>query len=100
MPIYEYECVVCHTRFERRQGIHDAPVKECPDCQGGARRVFHPVGIIFKGSGFYITDSRKSEAASIGGNGSASDEKGEKVETTVKAEAKPEAKASAAKSDE
>lgn len=58
MPIYEYECGRCKTTFERRQGFHDEPVSTCPTCGDTVRRVYHPVGIIFKGPGFYITDSR------------------------------------------
>ena len=61
MPIYEYECDICHSRFERRQRFDEEPIAMCPKCQGKARRVIHSVPIIFKGSGFYITDSRKSQ---------------------------------------
>ena len=60
MPIYEYECGDCSNRFEMRQGFHEKPQAVCPQCQGKARRVFHPAPIIFKGSGFYVTDHRKS----------------------------------------
>jgi len=56
MPIYEYECDGCGYRFERHQSIASEPVKRCPHCGGGVRRVINPVGIIFKGSGFYVTD--------------------------------------------
>ena len=66
MPIYEYECGVCHCRFERKQRFDEEPVAMCPKCQGKARRVIHSVPIIFKGSGFYITDNRKSNAAEKG----------------------------------
>jgi len=59
MPIYEYECQSCHHRFERKQGFHDNPVAKCPKCGGEPRRVIHSAPVIFKGSGFYITDSRK-----------------------------------------
>jgi putative FmdB family regulatory protein len=59
MPVYEYECGRCRHRFEVRQGFNDKPRAECPQCRGEARRVFHPAPIIFKGSGFYVTDSRK-----------------------------------------
>ena len=59
MPIYEYECGLCHFCFERKQRFDDEPVAMCPKCQGKARRVLHSVPVIFKGSGFYITDSRK-----------------------------------------
>ena len=63
MPIYEYECGICNYRFERRQRFDAEPVAICPECQGKARRVIHSVPTIFKGSGFYITDSRKSSGA-------------------------------------
>lgn len=56
MPIYEYECDGCGHRFERHQSIASEPVKRCPHCGGAVRRVIYPVGIIFKGSGFYVTD--------------------------------------------
>ena len=59
MPVYEYECSLCHFRFERKQRFDEEPVAMCPQCQGKARRVLHSTPIIFKGSGFYITDSRK-----------------------------------------
>ena len=59
MPIYEYECSLCNFLFEKKQRIHDEAVAACPKCQGKARRIFNSVPVIFKGSGFYITDSRK-----------------------------------------
>jgi putative FmdB family regulatory protein len=59
MPIYEYKCDSCHYRFEKKQGFHDKPEAVCPKCQGKAHRVIHPAPVIFKGSGFYVTDSRK-----------------------------------------
>lgn len=61
MPLYEYECEDCEIQFELKRRFGDeADVSECPHCKGKARRLFSPVPIIFKGSGFYITDSRKS----------------------------------------
>ncbi|MDL1896250.1 zinc ribbon domain-containing protein [Anaerolineae bacterium CFX7] len=62
MPIYEYECENQH-RFEKWQSIKDDPLTECPDCGKPVRKIFHPAGIIFKGSGWYITDSRKASGA-------------------------------------
>jgi len=58
MPTYEYECSVCYHRFERRQRFDEEPVAICPNCQGKAHRVIHSVPVIFKGSGFYVTDNR------------------------------------------
>ena len=66
MPIYEYECNHCHFKFEIKQGFDDKPVNICPQCQGEAQRILHPTPVIFKGSGFYITDSRKGSAGEKG----------------------------------
>jgi len=74
VPIYEYECSLCQCRFERKQRFEEEPVAMCPECQGKARRVIHSVSVIFKGSGFYITDSRK------GGGGETEGETGKKAE--------------------
>ncbi len=60
MPLYDYQCKDCGVRFERMQSFHDAPLTRCPECEGEVHRVIGPAGIIFKGSGFYVTDSRKS----------------------------------------
>ena len=62
MPIYEYECSLCHLHFERKQRFDEEPVAICPKCQGRARRVLHSIPVIFKGSGFYTTDNRKGGA--------------------------------------
>ncbi len=59
MPIYEYECQVCGHHFERMQRFSDDPIQVCPDCAGPVRRLISPAGIIFKGSGWYITDNRQ-----------------------------------------
>ena len=58
MPVYEYQCDACGHRFEKKQGFHDKPVAKCPRCGGKPRRVIHSAPVIFKGSGFYVTDSR------------------------------------------
>ena len=80
MPIYEYECSDCQIRFERKQSFDEEPVAECPECQGKARRVIHSIPVIFKGSGFYITDNRKSVEAEKGKEKLPSKEKGKKKE--------------------
>ena len=64
MPLYEYECQNCGVRFERRQRMGDDPVKICPECRGNVRRLIQPIGIIFKGSGFYVTDNRAKSSTS------------------------------------
>lgn len=72
MPIYEYECPVCGARFERQQRFSDPPLETCPEGHPGVRRVFAPAGIIFKGEGWYITESRKSRNANKGKSESSS----------------------------
>ncbi|MFH1639524.1 MAG: FmdB family zinc ribbon protein [Chloroflexota bacterium] len=58
MPIYEYECDDCAYHFEIKQGFNDPPEASCPRCQGKTHRIFNPAIVIFKGSGFYVTDNR------------------------------------------
>jgi putative FmdB family regulatory protein len=60
LPRYDYKCKKCGRDFEVKHGINDS-VKTCEECGGDVRRVFHPVGIVFKGSGFYATDSKKPD---------------------------------------
>ena len=67
MPTYVYACTECDHRFEVQQSFTDSALTQCPQCQGRLRKVFNSVGIVFKGSGFYRTDSRAS--ASAGSNG-------------------------------
>jgi len=62
MPIYEYQCEECGVRFERMQHMSADPLDTCPECSGQIHRVISPAGIIFKGSGFYVTDNRKSSS--------------------------------------
>ncbi len=64
MPTYEYECQSCHQRVEAVQKFSDAPLSVCDNCGGELRKVFSGVGIVFKGSGFYKTDSRGKSSAS------------------------------------
>jgi putative FmdB family regulatory protein len=68
MPIYEYECQSCGYRFERMQSYSDSPLTACPDCQGRVRRVISGVGVVFRGSGFYITDSKRQLVDSKAGH--------------------------------
>ncbi|MEK7353171.1 MAG: zinc ribbon domain-containing protein [Chloroflexota bacterium] len=58
MPTYEYECPSCSSRFEQKRSFTDESKVKCPKCQRQARRIFSPVPIIFKGSGFYVTDHK------------------------------------------
>lgn len=63
MPTYEYACKSCGEHLEVVQSFKDDPLTECPACGGDLRKVFHSIGIAFKGSGFYKTDSRSSSSA-------------------------------------
>ena len=73
MPTYEYACAECGERLEAVQKFSDDPLTECPACHGRLRKVFSPVGIVFKGSGFYRTDSRSSSSVNgSSANGSSS----------------------------
>lgn len=67
MPIYEYECQTCGIRFEKKQRVHDQPLRYCPECGNQVRKVLHPVGIVFKGSGFYSTDYNRPKDSLVGG---------------------------------
>ena len=70
MPTYSYACTECSNRFDAVQAFSDASLTTCPECNGRLRKLFGNVGVVFKGSGFYRTDSR--EAAKSSANGSAS----------------------------
>ncbi len=94
MPMYEYLCQTGGHRFEALQRMTDDPLTSCQECGGSVRRVIQPVGIIFKGSGFYATDSRKASSAST--NGSADSAKSDKAET--KSESKTDSSASSGSS--
>jgi putative FmdB family regulatory protein len=94
MPIYTYRCENCGVQFERRQKFSDDPLKECPECNENAlRKVYLPVGIVFKGSGFYATDNRSPSGARKSKSESSSDSDADKKETQKTDESsKPEAK--------
>jgi putative FmdB family regulatory protein len=85
MPLYEYQCEHCGVRFERLRRKRDADIEECPECGGQVRRLIQPPRIIFKGSGFYVTDNRRSSAGSRRSRDSqASEDKGDSGEKTQK----------------
>jgi putative FmdB family regulatory protein len=77
VPTYQYACTACGEQLEAVQSFSDPALTECPQCGGALRKVFSAVGVVFKGSGFYKTDSRskvKSESSN-GDSGSKSDAK-------------------------
>lgn len=63
MPLYEYQCETCGVRFERVQKFSDAPLSECPECDGAVHRLIGPVGVVFKGNGFYVNDSKRRSSS-------------------------------------
>lgn len=63
MPTYQYRCTECGHAFEQFQSFSDDALTVCPECDGRLRKVFNSVGVVFKGSGFYKTDSRSSSSS-------------------------------------
>lgn len=96
MPTYEYECKKCGNRFELFQSIKDAPRKRCSVCRGSLQRLISGgAGLLFKGSGFYITDYRSdSYRKAAKKEGEAAGKKSESSSTSSSKESKPAAKAS------
>jgi putative FmdB family regulatory protein len=106
VPTYEYVCESCGTHVEVYQRFTDEPLTTCAVCGGKLRKVFHPAGILFKGSGFYVTDSRgktrsgggtkeakqpaASTASSEGGSSSAGS--GDSSSSSSSSSSKPESK--------
>ena len=72
MPTYQYRCADCGRELEVVQKFTDPSLTECPTCTGNLRKVFNAVGVVFKGSGFYRTDSRSSSNGVSGGSRSSS----------------------------
>ena len=107
MPTYEYACAECGERLEAVQKFSDDPLTVCPACNGRLRKVFSPVGIVFKGSGFYRTDSRvsangtkdkqpngsSSDSSSAGEKSAGADKKPADSGSGSSTEAKPQKKA-------
>jgi putative FmdB family regulatory protein len=72
VPTYQYRCTECGVTIDVVQSFHDDPITECAVCQGTMRKVFSPVGVLFKGSGFYRTDSRTAADGTVAGSSSGS----------------------------
>jgi putative FmdB family regulatory protein len=75
MPTYQYRCTECGEDLEAVQKFSDAPLDTCPTCGGRLRKVFNAVGVVFKGSGFYRTDSRNGSANGDGADSRTSEKK-------------------------
>ena len=107
MPRYDYECETCHHQFELKQSFTSEPVADCPRCQHSARRLFHSVPIVFKGSGWYVndygkrassstSDSDSKEPSDSGDKSKAKSDSAVKTESKAKAESKANPKAESA----
>lgn len=94
MPTYQYACSKCEHEFEVVQSFSDAAISKCPECGGEVRKKFGAVGVVFKGSGFYRTDSREKKKTE------SKPKKDEKTKDSAKKEAaKPEKKTAKTKTD-
>jgi len=109
MPTYEYRCKECGEPLEVVQAFTDDPLTECPACGGPLRKVFGNIGITFKGSGFYKTDSRSKSSASRSSDSSSSessgksegsgDSKSDSSKSDTKSDTKSDSKSSSSTSD-
>jgi putative FmdB family regulatory protein len=103
VPTYQYACTECDHRFDAVQSFSDPSLTECPVCGGKLRKVFSSVGIVFKGSGFYRTDSRAGSGSTVakaeaGAGSESSGSTSTETKTEKKADTKPAPAAAAAKS--
>ena len=73
MPTYSYACTECGNRFDAVQAFSEDALTTCPKCSGRLRKLFNSVGVVFKGSGFYRTDSRESAKSSTNGSAKSSE---------------------------
>jgi putative FmdB family regulatory protein len=98
MPTYEYACRNCGSHLEVVQSFSDDPLTECPHCEGSLKKVFGSIGITFKGSGFYKTDSRSGSSASRSSGDGAKEPSGDGAKETKKETKAEPATASSASS--
>ena len=98
MPIYEYRCENGHT-FEVQQRMTDEPLTTCQVCGAPVQRVFHPVAVHFKGSGFYATDYGRKKSSAGSDSGSSDSKKDSSSDSNSKSESKSESKDSSSSSD-
>jgi len=98
MPLYDYRCRACSKVTEVRHGFRESYDGVCPECGGSLARVFNPAGIVFKGSGFYVTDSRKSSSTSESSSSSSKSDAPAKSDGAAKADA-PAASSETKKTD-
>ncbi|GIH09116.1 FmdB family transcriptional regulator [Rhizocola hellebori] len=104
MPTYQYACTACGHQLEAVQTFADDPLTECPACEGRLRKLFSGIGVVFKGSGFYRTDSRAGASSSLSSSSSSSDGAAKKSDSAKsdsapkQAESKPAASSASSSS--
>ena len=98
VPTYSYACTECDNKFDLVQAFSDDALTQCPRCEGRLRKLFGKVGVVFKGSGFYRTDSREAAKASSNGSSKSAEPTGSSPDKSEKSE-KSEKKSDSAKSD-
>ena len=98
MPIYEYECLTCGVTFEKRQSFSDESKANCPNGHAETRRLLAAPAIVFKGSGFYINDSKASKS-SVNGSASKSEKSDSSSETKSESKSETKSENSAAKAE-
>ncbi|MHB0869952.1 MAG: FmdB family zinc ribbon protein [Chloroflexota bacterium] len=99
MPVYVYQCEECGAQVEKRQSFSDAPLTECESCHGRLHKVLQPTAIVFKGSGFYCTDSKSPSGASNGKNGSSKKDESSKPASDSSASKETTSTAAASSTD-
>ncbi len=96
MPLYAYRCDNCGVEFERTQKFADKPIKRCPECnKSAARRVIQTSGIVFKGSGWYKTDSRSASSATLTSDSASKKKDGKEAKESKETKEVKESKKSA-----
>ncbi|HEX5560276.1 MAG TPA: FmdB family zinc ribbon protein [Nocardioidaceae bacterium] len=99
MPTYSYACTSCEHRFDIQQSFSDSALTVCPECEGKLRKLFNSVGIVFKGSGFYRTDSRNGSNGSNGSTGSTGSASGSGSNGSSSSSGKSDSNGSTSKSE-
>jgi putative FmdB family regulatory protein len=99
MPTYEYVCTKCGEGLEAVQSFSDAPLTKCPACKGKLRKVFSAAGIVFKGSGFYKTDSRSGSKSSASSSSAGNNDSKPTADTSSSSSSSGDSSATSSKSD-
>lgn len=99
MPTYQYACTACDHRFDAVQSFSDASLTECPECGGKLRKLYGSVGVVFKGSGFYRTDSRSEGKSSTTAAASSSEKSSSDKSSSEKSSSTASSSSSTSSSD-